>query len=314
MAMLYQAADTYVSPYRAEGFNLPVLEAAACGIPIICTRGGSTDDFVTDDFARRIESRKVSSQLNDQEIWRLEPDLEHLIALMVSAIEDAAWRKRAGEAGPLHAAANYTWDCAVDQLIRNYGPRNDRAIGGIPAHQGCRFRDVRRCFRYRIARRAPSRRISNQFPAADIVAVECNRDTLERCRRNFAQKPRIRLIDKAINSIPGAALSTPSIRRDPSPAGRRQSRRQLPFHRQRRLSGRDLCSNKVEVDCIRLDDLCAELHVDAIDLIWMDLQGAELLALQSAGALLEKVRYIYTKFRLGRFTRTNVCSMTSRHS
>ena len=118
MAMLYQTADAYVSPYRAEGFNLPVLEAAACGVPIICTRGGSTDDFVTDDFARRIDSRKISSRLNDQEIWRLEPDLEHLIALMVSAIEDKAWRKRAGEAGRLHAGANYTWDCAVDTLVR----------------------------------------------------------------------------------------------------------------------------------------------------------------------------------------------------
>ena len=118
MAMLYQVADTYVSPYRAEGFNLPVLEAAACGIPIICTRGGATDDFVTDEFARRIESKKLSSRLNDQEIWRLEPDLEHLTALMVSAIEDDVWRKQAGRAGPLHVRANHTWDRVVDKLYR----------------------------------------------------------------------------------------------------------------------------------------------------------------------------------------------------
>lgn len=117
MAMLYQAADAYVSPYRAEGFNMPVLEAAACGVPIICTRGGATDDFVTDGFARRIDSQKMSSRLTDQEIWRLEPDLEHLTALMISAIEDSVWRKRAGEAGPLHASTYYTWDCVVDKLI-----------------------------------------------------------------------------------------------------------------------------------------------------------------------------------------------------
>jgi len=36
--------------------------------------------------------------------------------------------------------------------------------------------------------------------------------------------------------------------------------------------------NKVEVDCIRLDDLCGQLQIDVIDLIWMDLQGAELRA------------------------------------
>src|SRR3546814_16703936 len=32
MARLYQAADAYVAPYLAEGFNLPALEAAAFGL------------------------------------------------------------------------------------------------------------------------------------------------------------------------------------------------------------------------------------------------------------------------------------------
>jgi glycosyltransferase involved in cell wall biosynthesis len=118
MGLLYQAADAYVSPYRAEGFNVPVLEAAACGIPIICTRGGSTDDFVTDAFARRIESAKLSVRFEDEERWRLEPNVEHLIALMTSAIQDNSWRKQAAEAGPLHVRANYTWDGVVDMLVR----------------------------------------------------------------------------------------------------------------------------------------------------------------------------------------------------
>ena len=51
---LYGAADCYVSPYRAEGFNLPVLEAIACGTPVIVTRGGATDDFCDDDVAIRV--------------------------------------------------------------------------------------------------------------------------------------------------------------------------------------------------------------------------------------------------------------------
>ncbi|MGA2404628.1 MAG: glycosyltransferase [Syntrophobacteraceae bacterium] len=42
---LYTASDCLVHPYRAEGFALPVLEAMACGIPVIATAGGSTDDF-----------------------------------------------------------------------------------------------------------------------------------------------------------------------------------------------------------------------------------------------------------------------------
>lgn len=42
---LFAVADCYVSPYRSEGFNLPVLEAIACGTPTIVTDGGATADF-----------------------------------------------------------------------------------------------------------------------------------------------------------------------------------------------------------------------------------------------------------------------------
>jgi glycosyltransferase involved in cell wall biosynthesis len=118
MATLYQAADAYVSPYRAEGFNLPVLEAAACGLPVICTAGGATDDFVTEAFAHRIESTKLSHKVGDQELWRVEPSLEHLVALMSSAVEDHAWRRAAAEAGPRHVRASYTWDSVVDLLVQ----------------------------------------------------------------------------------------------------------------------------------------------------------------------------------------------------
>ncbi len=117
MATLYQVADIYVSPYRAEGFNIPVLEAGACGIPIICTRGGPTDDFVTDEFARRIDSRLLRVGADRQDAFRLEPDFANLTALMVSAMENPQWRKTANEAGPRHVNAYYTWDCAVDKLI-----------------------------------------------------------------------------------------------------------------------------------------------------------------------------------------------------
>ena len=45
MPGLYTACDCFVLPYRGEGFALPVLEAMACGLPVIVTAGGATDDF-----------------------------------------------------------------------------------------------------------------------------------------------------------------------------------------------------------------------------------------------------------------------------
>jgi glycosyltransferase involved in cell wall biosynthesis len=117
MAEFYQLADVYVSPYRAEGFNLPVLEASACGIPVICTDGGSTDDFMNDDTARFIESRVCDAVLGDQVGRKLEPNLDHLIHLMFQAVEDTAWYNRAAWAGPARAAKEFSWDLAVDKLL-----------------------------------------------------------------------------------------------------------------------------------------------------------------------------------------------------
>ena len=51
LQQLYGSCDAYVSPYRAEGFNITSLEAAACGLPVILTSGGSTDDYYDSSFA-----------------------------------------------------------------------------------------------------------------------------------------------------------------------------------------------------------------------------------------------------------------------
>ena len=117
MATLYQLADAYVAPYRAEGFGLPVLEAIACGLPVICTAGGATDDFVRDDFALRISSKLVHLQSYDEPGIQLEPNLDHLIELMKRVIEQPEIARRARTAGPEFVRANYTWRHAVDKLM-----------------------------------------------------------------------------------------------------------------------------------------------------------------------------------------------------
>ena len=51
----------------------------------------------------------------------------------------------------------------------------------------------------------------------------------------------------------------------------------------------------ITVDAIRLDDWASQNNIDSIDLLAMDLQGAELEALKGAGDLLHKVKYIITE-------------------
>ncbi len=49
MIKLYLTSDAYVSPSRAEGFNLPVLEAMSLEIPVITTAWGGHMDFCNDN-------------------------------------------------------------------------------------------------------------------------------------------------------------------------------------------------------------------------------------------------------------------------
>ena len=47
---LYNAADLYISPYIAEGFNLCCLEALACGLNVLVPKTGSTKEYMNDIY------------------------------------------------------------------------------------------------------------------------------------------------------------------------------------------------------------------------------------------------------------------------
>ena len=48
LPLLYSAADVYVQPSVWEGFGLPVLEAMACGTPVVATRRAALPEVVGD--------------------------------------------------------------------------------------------------------------------------------------------------------------------------------------------------------------------------------------------------------------------------
>lgn len=112
---LYNAADCYVSPYRAEGFNLPPLEAAAAGCPIVVTKGGSTDDYVDPSFALLIESEKkcVGGQ------FFLEPNLDSLI----DQLSRLVYKNNPNinmDIAKSYIDKNFGWGMICDDLIKTF--------------------------------------------------------------------------------------------------------------------------------------------------------------------------------------------------
>lgn len=123
LAGLYTASNVLVHPYRGEGFGLPVLEAMACGIPVIVTSGGSTDDFCNSVNSFKINSTKKyfsENKVDDRKTvnrpWLLEPEKSDLIEKMKYVYNNYDESKIIGIKACEHVHSTCTWDKTIEVL------------------------------------------------------------------------------------------------------------------------------------------------------------------------------------------------------
>ena len=110
---IYSITDCYVSPYKAEGFNITPLEAAACGTQIVVTDGGSTDDYFDDCMGFKIESEEKNLNNN---IF-LSPKIDSLIDILNSIINKTDSKK---EVRSKLVRDNFSWENVVKKLKKEF--------------------------------------------------------------------------------------------------------------------------------------------------------------------------------------------------
>ena len=102
LPLLYAGARVFVFPSLYEGFGLPLLEAMASGIPVVCSNAATLPE-VTGDAAAMCDPQ----------------DVDGLSELINRALQDESWRKLAIKKGLLQAG-RFSWKRCAEETAAVY--------------------------------------------------------------------------------------------------------------------------------------------------------------------------------------------------
>lgn len=97
--------DVYVALSREESFGVAILEASACGLPVVVSDADGPAEVVLDGETGVIVPRD-------------RPDLA--AKALMQLFNDSGLRERMGQAGRQHVLVNYTWHDSVRRMVDAY--------------------------------------------------------------------------------------------------------------------------------------------------------------------------------------------------
>jgi glycosyltransferase involved in cell wall biosynthesis len=99
LARLYRGARCVAYPSLYEGFGIPVLEAMACGTPVVTSRGGATEELA--------DGAAVLVDPNDP-------------AAIAAGIERATWQREELVQRGLQRARAFSWEAVAEATVAVY--------------------------------------------------------------------------------------------------------------------------------------------------------------------------------------------------
>lgn len=102
LPLFYAGARLFVFPSLYEGFGLPVLEAMASGVPVVCSNSSSLPEVAGD----------AAAMCNPD-------DIDGLRGMIARGLEDESWRGEARQKGLVHAAS-FSWRRCAEETVEVY--------------------------------------------------------------------------------------------------------------------------------------------------------------------------------------------------
>lgn len=114
---LYNRGTVFVSPTRAEAYNIPCIEAMACGLPVITTNFGGQTDYCSNETGWIIggELTQVEHEVMYEEVKWLTPDIKQLRNALREAYTKPDSVLEKGKKA-LEVSRKNTWDVTAKKI------------------------------------------------------------------------------------------------------------------------------------------------------------------------------------------------------
>lgn len=127
MPAFYRAADCFVLPSHGEGWSMPIIEAMACGLPVVVTNWSGHTEYANSGNALMInvecfEPVPPVDPWNDYvykgAMWA-RPSEHHLEVILRSIYANQAGAKNIGRLGRESIINNFTWSASCQRIYRH---------------------------------------------------------------------------------------------------------------------------------------------------------------------------------------------------